>query len=394
MVIYILIIIYFLICVYKYDYLGKCKGRVFNEKASIAILILLAGLRFHIGTDSAFYEQEYITFPTLFNLKLSFVADSRYAPLYVLFNSVIRTISGEFVVMQLLLSAFVNCMIYYSIKKYTDGRMFFSFLLMYFCSLYYNINCETLRESVAVGIFLYSLQFLFDKKLLNYYICVFVAVLFHYGAVFLVVIPLFSHVRITKVFVLFFGTLIVCYPILRNFRMDDFLSNMLALTVFGTVADSYTVDGVSENSIGFNVVVVQYLLPLFCYFYIKKKTTTLWVNKLDFLMAAYLVTTWCSYIFFPILSRFNNYLGVFYYIYYSSCILVLSKHLGGKKSFIIYIVCMVPFMYTTYNSWVNAPINEKLTSARRIELINPYTTVFDKTVIRSRETIYNDLYKY
>lgn len=394
MLIYILIIIQILICAYFYDLRSYQKNKKFWVNYTMVVLILLAGLRYRIGTDSAFYELEFANFPKLWKLSPNFFSNSRYAPLYLVFTSLLRSITSQFWIEQLIISTFVNYSVFRIIKKYGKGNSIFIFVLFYFGTLYYSLNCEVLREAIAVAIFLYAIDCLIKREYIKYYALVVLAVGFHFGAIYMVVVPLFKLIRINKKFVVVSIIIFFIFPIIRSIPFfESFFALAANVGIFGNMAMEYYAEGgdFTTGDISINQLVMQYILPVASCLYVRKRTGE--YEKVDFLLVAYLFTMWLSVLFIPILIRFNDYFGIFYYVFYAAAVVELAKQFGHRH-FGAMLLCLSLFFYTNHNYWANSYINEKLSNAKRIELINPYTTVLMPHNIQERDRIYIELIKY
>lgn len=394
MAIYFFTIVVMLGLAYHYDVMSNEKNKSIWINFIMVWLIALAGFRYRIGTDSSFYEFEFATYPTLATLSMSDIVQSRYAPFYVLFTSIVRTFTDQFFVIQLIISAAINISIFNFIKKFFGGQYIFTFSIFYFCSFYYNLNCETLRETLAIAIFLGSVSFYVEKKWMNYYLCVLCAMMFHYSAIALILLPLLYKVKFNVKFAIIVTGLVLSYPLLRLLQIDVIIERFFGLIMYiPNIAAEYFEEGLKNQELSINVFVTQLFMPLFFVFFLKYKNKDQKWEKIEFMIVAYLFTTWMAAIFQAMFSRYNNFFGVMYYCLYAATVVEITKRIG-HKSIIIFLVVLMPFTYTTYNYWVNSYIHERLTSSKRIELINPYTNVLTKETDWNREKIYIELYKY
>ena len=90
------------------------------------VLVLLFGLRYRIGGDSIRYEEAFDTMPKLSNIEFDFFTLAKYQPLWLLLNSLIKSISDSFVVLQIVQSLFV--------QAYAKSTFCLSFGLLIFYS--------------------------------------------------------------------------------------------------------------------------------------------------------------------------------------------------------------------------------------------------------------------
>lgn len=394
MIVYFIVIFIIVVCALVYDLNGAVKDREKWINIVLILLILLAGFRYHIGTDSIYYENQFGTYPTIFSLKLKDFAQLDFAPFYVIFNSLLRTITSDFIIVQLVVSILINWSVVSFVKKHLGTEFIFTFLLFYFCTLYYSLNCETLRESIAISIFLRSIDYYKEKNWRNYYICVIIAFLFHYGAFLLFVLPLINYVKINKknvvsYFVVFVG-LILLIPYLN---VAEFLKSLLGLFDPISQYSSYIVNEQTGHLVTFSAILNRLILPVFfLYYQTRNKNSEKW-SSLSFMLMAYMITVWITTLTIDIFYRYNVYFGVIYYSFYAATVVDIARKYF-RKSVICFIILLVPFSYGAYNNWTQVYVNETWSDLKRIDLINPYTSVFNKENVYDREKLYRDIGKY
>lgn len=160
--IYLLILIYSLTLSFVYDFGNLRIGKKMNLLIVFMVLVSLSGFRYRIGGDSYFYIKMYEYLPTLPELSSIELGVSKLQPLWLLLNAISRTISPDFFVFQLLHALIVNSIIFYFFRKYT--KYVFTAVLLYFIGFYGYFNFEILRESLAICVFLLSLEFFVKKN--------------------------------------------------------------------------------------------------------------------------------------------------------------------------------------------------------------------------------------
>lgn len=391
---YYTILTIILVCAIVYDLRGKSRHKDIWINIVLILLILLAGLRYHIGTDSIYYEHQFSTFPTVFSLRVKDFSQLDFAPLYVIFNSLLRTITSEFVIVQLVVSIVINCSIVSFIKRHLGTEFIFTFLLFYFCTLYYSLNCETLRESIAISIFLRSIDYYKEKNWRKYYIYILAAFLFHYGAFLLFALPLINYVKINRknvvtYFIVFVG-LIILIPFLH---IDKLLLSLLS--IFGPISQytSYIVIDQRVHFVTFSAILNRLILPVFFLYYQSKNENDNKWTSLSFMLMAYLITVWITTLTVDIFYRYNVYFGAIYYALYAATVVDFARKYF-RKSIIAFAILLVPFFYGAYNNWTKVYVSETRSDLKRIDLIDPYTSVFSKENIYDREKLYRDIGKY
>lgn len=385
MAIYIIIIIQLVLCAIIYDIKGRTKRKDFWMWFTLLSFICLAGFRYRMGTDSIFYEQDFAAYPKLWELNFSFFTQNKYAPLYIIFNSLLRSITDLFFIVQFIHAAIINGAIFYAIKKCGYDKYIFTILLFYFCNMYYGLNCEVLRESIAVAIFLFSIDDILENRNKQYFIKIIIAVGFHYGAIILFVIPLLKNIKIDRKYIIISVILLLALPIIRRIPIINILLQVISNSFLMSYAGYVTGIDLSQMGFTINQLIIYYILPIGCSLYLRKRIPSL--SKYDFLLSFHVFCIWMSILFIPIFIRFNNYLGLFYYSYLAISIVEFVKRSFNKSS-VCFMIILLPFAITVRSSWINANVISQ-SDVKRIEMINPYTSIFDKNINLNREEVFS-----
>lgn len=162
---------------FRFDIKGKERGRSKWERIIVLIMILVVGLRNHVGSDSIVYEWHFTTIRTPL-LGEFFKTWYEYTdPLWTLVMSFCKTIFGSFVAVQFFHGVLFNILAYRFIKKTT--KYTFTALLITFCTIWFANSFEVLRESICAGLFLNSTFLFNEKKYVKYFIVALIAVGFH-----------------------------------------------------------------------------------------------------------------------------------------------------------------------------------------------------------------------
>ena len=189
--IYFVIGFYLLFLAFKYDVYGSKNesAKKFHYYFALIILILLAGLRYRIGGDTCRYMD-------LYGTDLGYEAElgGRFQPLWRLLTNALYSISPDFTLFQFVHAIFLNTVIFSFFRKYSPWV--FVCIFLYFIKPYLYLNTETIRQSLAIAIFLLSVQACIKRKWGLYYLYVLIAFLFHSGAILLAIVPFLFGRRI------------------------------------------------------------------------------------------------------------------------------------------------------------------------------------------------------
>lgn len=253
MLIYILVLLFLVICAYKYDFGSEVKGKNFFFFLAFFSLTLISGLRYRIGVDTLQYEQ-------WFDYRLSELAQidqsdlsikNAYGPLFVLLASLVKSLGGNWVTFQLVHSLVLNCSIFVFFKRYSSKC--FTAIAIYYLLIFYQYNCEILRQSLAIAVYLFSMPFLLEKKYMKYIIVVLIASLFHIAALIALLIPLFLSIKNNNKFFILACALFLIQPMLIG-TFQNYLELLNKYFQFTDRITSYI-----DNNEAFNLNIFGYL---------------------------------------------------------------------------------------------------------------------------------------
>lgn len=145
-------------------------------------------------------------------------------PAFTVYNSLIRTFTSNYMVLFMGPAFFVQYSYMRFIRRHCPDLIIG--VALYFCLGTYTFAIAAMKQTIAMAILLFSVDFLIDRKYVYFYLTVFLAVLFHTYAICFLVLPLFTERPWTvRTFLLMFAVFFV----MRNFES--------VLTSFLEVAD-------------------------------------------------------------------------------------------------------------------------------------------------------------
>lgn len=346
------------------------------------ILFLLMGLRFRVGGDSLRYELYYSYHPNLKELLQNgwLVMSDGFQPLWVLFQAASKSISDDFVVVQLIHAAVVNGAIFYYANRNVKNR--FTFVVLFYLIWYPYFNTEIMRESLAVCCFLFGMKYLQSQRYLKYYLWCTVAFLFHASAVFLFVLPiiypLLNKFNGIKAYVIVFTFSIV---------ISRYVSNILDLLNSTLFAGNSLLEQKSEEvtmSSGLNVfgiiAKVLSLMPVIWNVYVKRHENQ---RECKFILLMYLLVSIIGMIYLP-LVRLGNYFSILFICIFADTI--ASKKYLHRNQFMVFAVVFIlignRFSYYMQGMVSSSGVSKEF---KMYERYIPYHSVFDKEYDSKRE---------
>lgn len=226
------------------------------------ILTLIPGLRhYSIGLDTFQYEDFFKGLPS--SLALAF-KQSRLEPGYTLLNVLFK--SFDFVVVQIVVSSILIFFSFRMVRRYSPMIWLSCLLFIIYCFYYRCFN--EMRQAIALGFICLSFDYIIEKKIIKYLICLFAAAVFHQtsliflSTIVLLFVDKIKWWQIVGLFLCTFGL-----TIYANFIIQAFLP------LFRT---DYS--GMDEEAGGWGLLLLQvftFVLAIFRYRYLKWDRTNI-----------------------------------------------------------------------------------------------------------------------
>lgn len=381
--IYILIILYLSCTTYSMEYRGGIK---FNKSLYIVewlVLTLLFGLRYRVGGDTLWYEEEFYTLPSLEVFFSDGFEYYPYQPFWYILNGILKKIWNSFFFFQIVHCAFINGVFFHIFRKYS--KIPFTCVSVYFFFLYPYFATEILRESFSVALFALSINSLINKKFLKYYLFSFCAIMFHASAVFLLFIPILYNIFIkqSKRTILFI-MLISLVIIMSNVFVSILIERLTGLDIAsaGKIM-SYSEGAKTMNFNGILMPIIIFTFGLIVLKTVKSMEGSLPESILA-LVSIYLVFTLCRVTYDQIMQRLANYMMPFFYMSFSY---VLYYYITNKRKELKTIsACAFFFVSQLHFYFHSNPFysfkDERISSIYRYY---PYHSVFDMQRDAKRE---------
>ena len=278
---------------------------------SVSALIIVAGFRYHVGLDSIRLDKWYQSCPDIFDLSFNFLKEERrYQPLWIILCSLLKTITPDFALLQIVQSGIVNVLIFSFIKKRTP--YIFSSILIYYLLAYLVFNFEIMRESLAVAISLSAVSSLEKKQWVKFIFISLVAFGMHVSALIMLLFPLIFSIRISIYHILFSLVLVLSVSIFYANYIDLLFAILSSNT--DNISKSiltYSYAGNIGNSLKYYISIYLngFLLPV--WFWYIRKTRFIEEYKYDSLVLMFMVFSLLGNQSVAFL-RFSNYQLLFY----------------------------------------------------------------------------------
>lgn len=377
--IYIIIFILLLYLSYYYDIRGRKKGRNKWYYLFLVFFVLLAGLRYRLGTDTQSYIYHFYhdipTLDKLSNVDLSIGAK----PLWNLLNSVVKTLGMRYYVVQLIEAAFVNVLVFKYIKKHSD--YLFTCLFFYYLCMYTSLSMEVMKAAMSIVITFFANDYFFKKKWIKALGLYIIAVLFHPQTIIILLLTLLS--KIVR-FNWFSAIVMVIVFIIGSYIQSLFGEYYMLVEWDESIGERLEDLSESERYIRqihglmflLKTIFIFLIYAIICLWYQKQKR-----NKKLLIFEAYMV----FYIVFLLLEvnvyicyRFAMYYTIYFILFMSDTFVELSKQMKiyfqKSNMYLRAIVIVLPFILLVGQHKVS-----------RYFLYYPYSSVIERSVDSYRE---------
>lgn len=376
------------LCVFFYDYKNTKYG---NKKIYLLLYIYcsaISGLSYRLGIDVvSFYVKEIEGYPSLYGLTFDklFNTPGRQ-PGWIFFCSLANTIFHSYYFVKTIISFIINGAVFYAIQKRSQYK--YTGILCYFLFLFCYFNFEILRESLAISLFLISLNYFEKERWVKYYSLVFLAFLFHESSIFLVLLPLVKKIKITYTTTCFYIGIAAVLMIFAD--LFSWIPQFIAsIPIFADKADHYINNDYFGGTRQFSInqllsYILSIYLPLFMVYKMRSRNRSV---KYESLVITYIfISIFRS--FFPIMMRLQNYLSIFYFMFYIEMLkFIVGDLLKAKyRTLPQAIICSAYVLYTFSQGMVKP--NERFYNFPQVVVYYPYASILDKDVDMIRETFY------
>jgi hypothetical protein len=374
--IYLLVAFLLLFLSFRYDICGKNKDRIFWYNVVLVLLILIAGLRWRLGSDTVgtlgvYYEKIPLITDIVFD------GDMVKYPSWTLLNLIIYTLGGKFFIVQLVQSSVLNILLFKYIKKHS--RYIFTCVFFYFIWMYTSYNMEEMKASMAMPFCLFANDFFLEKRWTKGFLFMLIGCSFHFSICVLLVTPLLLFLRVNKL-----GLSFLIFSYFLGYFLQKILADYIMLFEFSDEiyqsADTYTSSdkystGMSPFKIFlFTIPVLFY--SLFSFYYVKVKGHNTELIRLEpYLMIGlvFCVLQINMYIFYRYFHLYIIYL-IFFFAQAFVDYIHNTKNVSIPLLYIRNMLIIVPLLFLMLWPYVG-----------KYYRYYPYSSVIERKLDRTRE---------
>jgi hypothetical protein len=370
MIYFIVLFIFIIGCLVYGGRTNPKDGLVFYIVECI-ILILLASFRSDtMGGDALLYADSFRNLPTLNEIKLEELPlGSRFQPLWLIFNALIKTIYDNFLFYKIIHALIVNISIFAFAYKFPKYK--FYFVLLFLISKFWYFEFEIQREVLAICAFLISFEYLKNKQYLKYFAIALVAFLFHVSALFLFCIPILLPITqyLSQKSSITFILIISILLFVTSHNIIFGINNIVGNYIEGIYLQGQAYFDKEKNINGLIKSTIDSLFILLLIGIRKNEK-----KEYDFLDNFLIIMLFISILGISIegIYRLKNYLYLFYLLAIIDISKVKLKFVRSKVGlFLIYLYFMIDLIYYYSTPALFLGPNKKLISA-----FYPYISIF------------------
>lgn len=230
-------------------------------KLSFFLIFLFLGLRYNFGND-------YQTYLDLFNRVkedplIAFDQEMYvfYEPGWMILNWIFRPIG--FFGMNLALALFYSLTVYKLIKKHVPYQYhWIAVFFVVFNPGFLLVHSTAMRQTVAILIFLLSIDFIFRKKIIPFILCVFFAAMFHTSSLAILIISpfLFQNKKINMIYGTILFSVYLIFFVFGSLLLPYFV---MLISRFSERYEVYSDKGIANSGLGFIFYSSLFILTLF-----------------------------------------------------------------------------------------------------------------------------------
>lgn len=360
----------------------------------IAMLVLIAGLRYRIGFDTAVAE-ETLAFrtPSLSEPGL-WLFDRQVGGRHALIYAICKSLGLGLLPLQLFCASILNITVGWVIPRYT--RNWFLALGFYLCFAFVTLNFEVMLQGTAAAFIVMSIDDLRRGRMKMFWLKFFCAVIVHLSAFAMIWLPLIRLKSVREWFrpgwrpLVILGIVLLCgitlkYILLSYPGSADGNPILSRLGFTSAYIHSYAGEMLYGPAFNFKGIlrwlILYVALPLAAAFPLWKK-----IEKEDFL--AVLITLFAFFqfaaLFMGVFHRLSHYLIIFACVAAAESLLAISSRRGKAGWW-----CAATFASVLMLSHYNGSV-ANLPNSHLYQLYIPYASYLDKGLSHHREWLYHN----
>lgn len=385
--IYFVILFFLLILTVRYDINGKEEYREQWYNTVLAIFVLLAGLRFRLGEDTINYLYTfYYDTPKLWDIKTDTLLSSGQPPLWIILNSIVKTLGGRFYIVQLTQAIIVNTLVLKYFKKHSPYP--FACAALFFFWRYQWYSMVVMKAAIALSIILFANDYFLEKKYKKGCLLVLLATGFHQSSLLLLIVPFICFLKFNKL-----GVIILVCTYFVGLFLQSKLGDVFVMLNFAegisNKLDNYVDSGFMMQNHNLNFFIIKIfpivLYPVISVIYLKRKCKDSHILTLEPCLMIGLLFQIMQFnidVFYRYVYIFIIYYIIFivqFFVEFSKNTLALQRSLSYFRTFAV----VFPLVFSIAYLYPMTQVN-----------FNPYSSVIERSIDKARENYFAGFVAY
>ncbi len=385
--IYFVILFFLLILTVRYDINGKEEYREQWYNTVLAIFVLLAGLRFRLGEDTINYLYTfYYDTPKLWDIKTDTLLSSGQPPLWIILNSIVKTLGGRFYIVQLIQAIIVNTLVLKYFKKHSPYP--FACAALFFFWRYQWYSMVVMKAAIALSIILFANDYFLEKKYKKGCLLVLLATGFHQSSLLLLIVPFICFLKFNKL-----GVIILVCTYFVGLFLQSKLGDVFVMLNFAegisNKLDNYVDSGFMMQNHNLNFFIIKIfpivLYPVISVIYLKRKCKDSHILTLEPCLMIGLLFQIMQFnidVFYRYVYIFIIYYIIFivqFFVEFSKNTLALQRSLSYFRTFAV----VFPLVFSIAYLYPMTQVN-----------FNPYSSVIERSIDKARENYFAGFVAY
>lgn len=222
------------------------------------IAVIYVGIRYRIGTDSFAYAYLYENVVPITKLNAKILSSYRLEPLWYIYLSILKAFCSDFIIVQITSAILLNAA-YFKFIRYHSNHPFTA-VSAYLLIDYLLINCEFMRQALAIAIFY---LFVFDKleknQLAKYYVLSIICCFFHTTMIVVLLFPIANKINISLKYIV--AIVIISAFVFSRYNIFGIISSLFPnSSVWALKNEAYSNMGITIN---FNYIIQKLYVAFF-----------------------------------------------------------------------------------------------------------------------------------
>ncbi|WP_353095827.1 EpsG family protein [Tissierella praeacuta] len=329
-----------------FDFLNSNKkiARILN-KFLVFLLIFFSGTRYYLGGEDYYiYSAAFNSIPKIpefisnFNNIHELYYVFGFEKGYLFLNSLIKTIGFNFQGFTLIHSILFYVILFKALSRYNNKNGLIIVIFLY--KMFFYNTFISLRQSLTIALFLYSIKYIEEKKVIKYFTCCFVSLQIHSASIILFPLYFLNKLKLSKKNIIIINLIFIPFILLSLFNVKIlYIFSPIIKLINNPVIMEKTVRLINRSSVSSLSIlhtVEYFIIMLFLLISYDKYMEKFPQNKVFIKLFIVLIPLFTLLRNYEVLTRLKDYFTISYGVILSG---LLSKR--TKQNLIFYCILII-----------------------------------------------------